>query len=151
MKLRDANINDIPALRTLEQAVVTAERPFNSNIKESDVTYYDLEHLLDNVDSKLIVIEDKQHIIACGYCQIRQSKNAYNHDRHGYLGFMYVDSAYRGKGLNKDVMQHLMAWAQTQHIRDFYLDVYAGNNPAIKAYRKLGFQNSLIEMKLHLE
>jgi ribosomal protein S18 acetylase RimI-like enzyme len=33
-------------------------------------------------------------------------------------------------------------------MQDFYLEAYANNFPALKAYEKLGFKASLIEMKL---
>jgi RimJ/RimL family protein N-acetyltransferase len=37
-----------------------------------------------------------------------------------------------------------------QGVTDFYLDVYADNPSAIRAYEKLGFKPNLVEMKMSL-
>lgn len=148
MEIRNATPQDIPVLRELEQNVIEAERPFNDAIKPEDAVYYDLEHLIASPDSQLLVIENEGQIVATGYIQIRSSKPSLSHAQHGYLGFMYVTPQMRGRGLNKQVMDALVGWGQSKHVRDFYLDVYAGNSAAIKAYEKAGFASSLIEMKL---
>ena len=148
MQIRQATLSDVNALLALEQAVVDAERPFNSAIKAQGARYYDIPALITDGDSYLLVAEDKGAIVATGYVQIRQSKPSLEHNVHGYLGFMYVAPAYRGMGLNKQIIDALMAWAESKQVFDFYLDVYADNRAAINAYEKVGFQSSMLEMKL---
>lgn len=151
MILRTATSEDKNKLLELEQAVVEAERPFNAQIKTTGALYYDMDDLLTSEHSELKVIELDNEIIATGYVQIRDSKRSLNHDAHGYLGFMYVDPAHRGKGLNKQLMDGLIEWAKAKGIKDFYLDVYAQNQAAINAYNKLGFTPALMEMQLNLD
>jgi len=151
MLFRTATRADLPVLKQFEQKVVEAERPFNPTIAAGEVQYYDLDYLLSSRESCLLVIEDKKQLIASGYVDIRQSKISLRHLRHGYLGFMYVEPEYRGQGLNKQLMQKLVDWAKEKGVLDFYLDVYAENTSAIKAYEKLGFRSSMIEMQLNLE
>ena len=148
MQIRQATLSDVNALLALEQAVVDAERPFNSAIKAQGARYYDIPALITDDDSYLLVAEDNGAIVATGYVQIRQSKPSLEHNVHGYLGFMYVAPAYRGMGLNKQIIDTLMAWAESKQVFDFYLDVYAENRAAINAYEKVGFQPSMLEMKL---
>ena len=148
MQIRQATLSDVNALLALEQAVVDAERPFNSAIKAQGARYYDIPALVTDDDSYLLVAEDNGAIVATGYVQIRQSKPSLEHNVHGYLGFMYVAPAYRGMGLNKQIIDTLMAWAESKQVFDFYLDVYADNRAAINAYEKVGFQPSMLEMKL---
>ena len=148
MQFRQATLSDVNALLALEQAVVDAERPFNSAIKAQGARYYDIPALVTDDDSYLLVAEDNGAIVATGYVQIRQSKPSLEHNVHGYLGFMYVAPAYRGMGLNKQIIDTLMAWAESKQVFDFYLDVYAHNRAAINAYEKVGFQPSMLEMKL---
>ena len=148
MQIRQATLSDVNALLALEQAVVDAERPFNSAIKAQGARYYDIPALVTDDDSYLLVAEDNGAIVATGYVQIRQSKPSLEHNVHGYLGFMYVAPAYRGMGLNKEIIDTLMAWAESKQVFDFYLDVYADNRAAINAYEKVGFQSSMLEMKL---
>ncbi|WP_198650497.1 GNAT family N-acetyltransferase [Saccharospirillum mangrovi] len=148
IQLRPAVMADKPALLALEQALVKAERPFNSWFIDGQIFYYDLDHFIQHDQTQLLVAEAGGEIIATGYLQIRTSKPSLRHDREGYLGFMYVTDAYRGKGVNKMIMHELMDWAKAQGVRDFYLDVYAQNQTAIRAYEKLGFEASLVNMKL---
>jgi ribosomal protein S18 acetylase RimI-like enzyme len=150
VNLREATLDDIPQLLRLEQKVIEAERPFNDIIKANGAYYYDLDHLITQENSLLIVGEAGSEIIATGYIQIRESKPSWNHDKHGYLGFMYVAEDFRGQGLNRIIIERLVEWGTAHGLRDFYLDVYAKNESALRAYEKFGFQNSLIEMKLNL-
>ncbi len=148
---REALSGDIPALRQLEQGVVEAERPFNSAIKDKDVIYYDLNTLISSEHACLLVAEYQGELIASGYARIEASKQAFTHEQHGYLGFMYVSPDHRGKGINQQLMGRLLSWCQQQGISDFYLDVYSMNAGAIRAYEKLGFTANKVEMKLHLD
>lgn len=147
---RLATLDDKNALLKYEQAVVEAERPFNAVIKQNQAHYYDIEDLILNDNSCMLVVESNGMIIATGYCQIRESKKSLNHTHHGYLGFMYVSPEYRGQGINQKVIENLISWAKNKDIHDFYLDVYSENTAAIKAYQKLNFTPSLLEMKLNL-
>lgn len=161
MMLKSAAVNDIqlrtavpadkPALLALEQAMITAERPFNASLKDGATYYYDLDYFIEHDQTQLLVAEVAGEIVATGYLQIRTSKPSLKHEREGYLGFMFVLDAYRGLGVNKRIMQQLMDWAKAQGVHDFYLDVYAQNQSAIRAYEKLGFEASSLAMKLSSE
>lgn len=148
MNIREAGLSDIQYLRELEQRVIEAERPYNSTIKSENTRYYDIESLISDTNSFLLVVEENSTIIGTGYAQIRQSKTSLSHVVHSYLGFMYVTPDFRGRGVNKKIIDHLISWSKNKGVRDLYLDVYSGNTTAIKAYEKVGFKSSLTEMKL---
>ncbi|SDX61040.1 GNAT family N-acetyltransferase [Marinobacter mobilis] len=149
--IREARDGDYSSLVALEQKVIDSERPYNASLKREGAYYYDIEKLISDHDSRLVVGEISGFIVATGYVQVRRSKPALDHDSHGYLGFMYVKEEYRGLGLNKVILQDLVSWGQRRGLTDFYLDVYAENNSAVRAYEKFGFRGSLLEMKLNLE
>jgi len=150
MIIRAATPHDKNTLLSFEQAVVEAERPFNSSIKVGEPTYYNIDELINSAKSKLLVVENNNTLIACGYGQIRESKSSLAHEQHVYLGFMYVVPDFRGQGINKNIIDALIQWGRSCGIDDFYLDVYSGNKAAIRAYEKLRFEQSMIEMKLSL-
>ena len=151
MTYREAQLDDLPQLLELEQCIIAAERPFNANIKSEKTSYYNIQHLIEDSDSCLMVAINDGHIIGTGYAQIQQSKTSLQHDRHSYLGFMFVSPEFRGQGINQKIIHLLVAWSQDRDVNDFYLDVYSQNGSAIKAYEKVGFQPCLMEMKLHLK
>lgn len=146
--LRQALLTEQASLLALEQKVIEAERPYNAAIKSADASYYDLGHLIADQQSCLLVAELNGTIVASGYAQIRTSKQSLQHDRHAYLGFMYVNPECRGLGINKQIIDQLIQWSKDKGVMDFYLDVYQGNQAAIRAYEKAGFVKSLVEMKL---
>ena len=150
MNIRPAQPADIAELLRFEQGVISAERPFNPQIR-GQTHYYDLHALIQDDQSLLVVAEQAGALIASGYVQIRESKAHLQHDRHAYLGFMFVKPEYRGQGVNKAVLERLLAWSKDNGVADCYLDVYAENTAAIRAYEKAGFAGSLLEMKLQLD
>jgi len=147
---RKAILKDTTDLLHLEQQVIAAERPFNQTLKENNATYYDIESLLTEPASYLMVAELDGQVIGTGYAQIRASKQSLKHTKHSYLGFMYVAPEHRGKGLNKQLIDCLITWSKEQGVFDLYLDVYTDNDAAIRAYEKVGFVKSLVEMKINV-
>jgi ribosomal protein S18 acetylase RimI-like enzyme len=150
LNYREAAPSDLPQLLNLEQLVIEAERPFNATIKPGKTFYYDLDQLISSEDSYLVVVENEESIVGTGYAQIRESKAAFAHQTHSYLGFMYVSPDYRGRGINQKLIDRLIIWSKGKGAEDFYLDVYAENEAAIRAYEKVGFSPCMIEMKLNL-
>jgi GNAT superfamily N-acetyltransferase len=150
MKLRLAQPDDLPTLLEFEQGVIEEERPYNDSIKTTNVNYYDLHDLLADPNSSLQLVENDGRVVGCGYAQLRPSESAFVHDKHAYLGFMYVEPGVRGQGINKMIIESLISWSKDKGVNDFYLQVYVGNQAAIRAYEKVGFTAELIEMKLSL-
>jgi ribosomal protein S18 acetylase RimI-like enzyme len=148
LRLREATAADLDTLVRLEQEVIAAERPFDSAIRESGARYYELDRLLADPATHLLVGEVDGRVIATGYAQLRASDPAFRHRRHAYLGFMYVAAEYRGHGINRAVVDALVEWGRSKGIQDFHLEVYAANASAIRAYEKAGFRRLMLKMKL---
>ena len=139
---------DLPILKEFEQGIIATERAFNDYLKSEYICYYDIWALIDGENSSVMVAEDNGVIVGSGSARIRESKAHLVHDFHAYLGFMYVAPTHRGQGINQLIIQSLISWGKAQGMEDFYLEAYPDNNSALKAYEKLGFKTSLIEMKL---
>jgi ribosomal protein S18 acetylase RimI-like enzyme len=148
IKLRHATEGDLPALLEFEQGVVTAERPYNPTLIEGEIHYYNLNSLIESEKAALIVAEDEENIIASGYALIKNTeKDYYNFDRYAYLGFMYVKPEYRGKGVNKLILDELTNWSKDQGVSEIRLEVYSDNVPAVKAYEKAAFEPLILLMR----
>jgi ribosomal protein S18 acetylase RimI-like enzyme len=149
VKIRTATIDDLDTLYVFEQGVIDAERPFDPTLKLEPTYYYDLPAMITSGNIELVVAEINSKIIASGYARIEQSKWYLQHEQHAYLGFMYVHPDYRGLAINKKIIEALKSWAALQKITELRLEVYHGNNAAIRAYEKLGFQKHMVEMRLN--
>ncbi len=162
VSIRAAQGKDLPTLIEFEQGVVSAERPHAFDLKEAGVVYYDLPALLNSCDAELIVAELSEandganeesdgELIACGYVRIDPSKPYHKSEQHGYLGFMYVAPKWRGRGINKRILDELISWGSNRGVHVYKLDVYSGNQSAIRAYEKMGFTSNLLEMALDVD
>lgn len=145
--IRKANLNDLPALLLFEQGVISVERPFDPTLKGDPNNYYDIEAMIAAPAIELVVAESNGELLGCGYARIEQSQAFLQHTQHAYLGFMYVEPAHRGKGINKMIIEVLEQWSRSLGITEMRLEVYIGNTPAIHAYEKAGFGKHMIEMR----
>ena len=73
-----------------------------------------------------------EKIVACGYGVVED----------GYLGLfdILVDETFQRKGYGMQVMNHLMTWGKEQGAVTAYLQVIDSNEPALRMYKKLGFE-----------
>jgi len=149
--IRKANLDDLSVLLMFEQGLIEAERPMDPTIKDGNISYYDISLLIKNDNSDVFVVEIDNEIVASGYAKILDDRPYLKHDKQGYLGFMFVPEIHRGKGLNKLIMDALINWCKERQVYELRLDVYDSNDPAIKAYEKVGFKQHLINMRMNIE
>jgi GNAT superfamily N-acetyltransferase len=160
VRVRTALTSDLDTLLRFEQGVISAERPMDSTIKEGHIHYYDLNAMIASPDIELVVAEllatqpvalqSGPTLIGSGYARINPSRHYLKHAAHAYLGFMYVEPAYRGKGVNQLIIAALKAWALSRQLTELRLDVYHTNTDAIRAYEKAGFTQYLLNMRMGL-
>ncbi|MDO6472996.1 GNAT family N-acetyltransferase [Maribacter sp. 1_MG-2023] len=146
--IREAVKSDIPVLLQHEQEVVKAERPMDPTIRDSGVKYYDLNALMENPRAIVMVACDGDKIVATGYALEKPARTYLDHETFAYLGFMYTDPEFRGKGINGKIVSALQDWSTNKGLTEIRLHVYSENEPAIRAYEKKGFKRHMIEMRL---
>ncbi len=145
--IREATENDYETLLRFEQGVIGAERPFDPTLKQGHIQYYDIHELISAAHIHLLVAEISSQLVACGYARIETSKPYLSHTRHAYLGFMYTEPEYRGRGVNRKIIEALRKWSLSNHVPEMRLEVYFNNVAALKAYQKAGFTCHMIEMR----
>ncbi len=149
--IRKATLEDLSNLLKFEQELIQAERPFTTTLKEDTFHYYDMKEMILSDDFELLIAEENKKMAATGYARIKTSeKPYYNFGSCGYLGFMYTAPEYRGRGINKLIIDRLLAWVKSKGISEVQLDVYADNEGAIKAYEKAGFKSELLKMRMSI-
>jgi len=149
--IRSAIERDLSTLKSFEQGIIEAERPYDDTLKADPISYYDIHAMMLSPDSEVAVAEVDGVCIASGYVTKKQSLDYVMHEYHAFIGFLYVDPNYRGKGINKQILNHLFDWARNNNLPDVHLTVYPENVPAMKAYEKAGFKPHLLEMRLELD
>ena len=145
--IRKAGMHDLETLLVFEQGVISAERPFDPTLKTGETHYYDIPLMIQSPEIELLVAEFDGRLLASGYARIESAKPYLQHSQHAYLGFMYVVPEHRGKGINQLIIAALEDWSCMKGISELRLDVYQQNDPAIKAYERVGFTKHMIEMR----
>lgn len=146
--IRAATTDDIIVLRGFEQKLISVEREFDAELKSSDAIYYDLENLVSDNDSYLVVAESSGEVIGSGYGQLRESKSCFDTGKLCYLGFVFVDDSCRGLGVAKRIIDDVCNWSEGRGVTYFLLEVYSENKTAVHAYEKLGFESLSVTMEL---
>lgn len=146
--IRKAELGDVETLRRFEQGVIAAERPFDPTLKEEQTSYYDIERLIQSPGAELMVAETDNKIVASGYAKIYGAEPYLKHQQYVYIGFMYVEPEYRGKGIADKILDALKQWSASQRINEIRLEVYVENGRAIKVYEKAGFQKHMMVMRM---
>lgn len=150
IRIRPASLDDTEILLEFEQGVIDAERPFDPTLKPGSFHYYDLDEMIHSDDIQLLVAEVDGLVVGSGYARIEKSKVFHKHPNYAYLGFMYVRPEYRGKGINREIIDALQSWSSSKGINELRLEVYCDNLPAVSAYKKIGFLNHVMQMRLTL-
>lgn len=148
--IRKATTEDLSILYEFEQGVLHAERPMDKTLKASKTFYYDIPNLISDQMAELVIAEINGVIAGCGYARIKQARDCFQFDQFSYLGFMFTKEDYRGKGVNKTIMNYLYDWSLSKGIYEVRLEVYPSNNAAIKAYEKVGMQVTMHTMRIDL-
>ncbi len=151
ISFRIATPDDLGALRRFQQGVVSAERPFDCTLEAGEIQYYDLESMLVAEHVRFIVAEHGSDLVGCGFARIDPTKPYLTHARQAYLGLMYVDPNYRGRSINRGIVELLKQWCRENGVMELRLEVYDGNAIAIAAYEKAGFSKHIIEMRVRLD
>ena len=137
--IRDAEPKDLAVLLQFEQGIVTAERPYDPTLADDPISYYNINSLITDSSSKVVVAIIGEKIIGSGFATILKAQDYLSHDNYVNLHF---------KGVNALVMNTLKEWAHNINIFEIRLTVYQDNLTAIRAYEKVGFKKHIIEMRL---
>ena len=148
--IRQATPADLDALERFQQGIIAAERPFDPLLRDRDVRYYDIAAMLADPAVHLLLAEADGGPVGCAFARIDVPKPWLRHPREAYMGLMFVEPAWRGQGVNAQLLAALKAWCRGQAVSELRLDVYADNAAAVRAYRKAGFRPSMLEMRATL-
>lgn len=148
---KKATIADIETLLQFEQELIEVERAFTPIFKDEKIQYYDIPAMIESDEVRLIIAEVNGEAVGCGYARLAKTHKIFvKYDWYAYLGFMYVSPKWRGKGVNKTIMDDLNEWILANKIYEVRLDVFHTNIPAIRAYEKAGFKGHLLDMRMDL-
>ena len=148
--IREAVTDELKFLQEFEQGVIQYERPFAPNLKENPIVYYDIQNLIEREDAHVLVVVVDNKLVGSGYIKTVNSSQYHKNLKHGYIGFIYVEHAFRGNKISGLILDSLKKIAKEKGLKELRLDVYSNNIGAIKSYKRFGFTKGLVNMKIEI-
>lgn len=138
MKIDFASADDLPQLAELLAELFTLESDFQP---ERDNQLRSLRLILDHpVQGRLFVVRDGEKVagMACALISISTAEGGWVM----LLEDVIMNSEYRGRGLGRELVEHVLAWARAQGMTRVSLLADRDNQEALFFYEKLGFSPS---------
>ena len=152
--IRQANIVDIPRLIDLLHQVDMVHHRLRPDLFKPNTTKYseqELALLLTN-ETKPIFVYDEGDVLGYAFCQIAEVKNdRLLQDRKTlYIDDLCVDESARGRHIGKALFDYVRDYAKSIGCHAITLNVWDGNDSAIRFYQNMGMHTQKIRMEIKL-
>ncbi len=155
MEIRRAEIRDIPGMIELLYQVGGVHHDTRPDIFRPNAIKYtpeDLQEILRD-ESKPIFVAVKDGFVA-GYCFCQhreyQGSTVLTDRKEIYIDDLCVDESCRGQGIAKRLYAYVCAYAKDFGCAFVTLNVWCGNDNAMKFYEKMGMLPRSITMETKL-
>lgn len=154
LKIREATIKDFKLVKDFQSRMVKEERGLRISLrsrKKEVRTYNDneIKRILRSPNGCFVIAEANGLPVGCAYVRIEKVFGDWCvYKKRGYLGQLFVDRKYRRKGIGKKILDYRIKWLKSRRIKFIVLRAYVKNKKAIKLFRKRGFKDYTVEMKL---
>jgi GNAT superfamily N-acetyltransferase len=138
IEISQAGHGDLDQLADLLAELFTLESDFHPD-REKQLR--GLRLILDNPAlGKLFVLRDQGRV--AGMANVLVTLSTAEGCRVAVLEDVIIRSEYRGKGLGRLLLEHVLAWVKMKGMARVTLLADRGNKAALDFYRKLGFEHS---------
>ena len=155
MEIRNAAVRDIPGMIELLKQVGEVHHMIRPDIFRSGALKYneaDLEEILKDTMRPIFVAVEGGFVAGYCFCVHKQTlHDSVLADRKElYIDDLCVDENRRGQGVAKALYAHTQAYAKEQGCDAITLNVWHGNDTALRFYENAGFtpRKTIMEVKL---
>lgn len=150
--IRKAAIEDIPRIIDLLHQVNMVHHRLRPDLFKPNTTKYsadDLAQLLHNA-SKPIFVYDSGTVQGYAFCQITETTGdrLLQDGKTLYIDDICVDESARGKHVGKALFEHVRNYARAIGCHNITLNVWEGNEAALRFYQTMGMQPQKTGMEI---
>ena len=115
-------------------------------------TEKDLEILLAEESSPVFVAEEAGEVLGYCFCQLREYRDStvLTDRKEIYIDDLCVEEACRGRGIARALYGYVTDWAKEIGCTYVTLNVWQGNENAMRFYEKMGMQTRSTTMETKL-
>jgi len=154
VSIRKALIKDIPRIIELWKSLNLLHRKkfgygaplFRHNKKSLSLYKKFVAKRIRARNAAVFVAELNEKIIGHVIVFVDKLPPIYVHDKQGYIGEIFVEEKYRGKGVGCELLSAAQKWAKKKGLFSLGLMVCNKNEAAISAYCKFGFFEHHLKM-----
>ena len=156
MLIRRAEIDDIPHILRLLHQVCNVHQDIRPEIFRRDGVKYtenDLKALLLDENRPVWCAVEGENFLGYCFCQWEeyQGSTVMIDRRELYIDDLCVDEVCRGQGVATALYRHVTAAAKAAGAAFITLNVWTGNDSAMRFYEKMGMKPRKITMDMALE
>ena len=155
MNIRLAESRDIPGMINLLHQVGDVHHQIRPDIFRPGALKYtpaQLEELLRDETKPIFVCDDDGFVAGYCFCVLKTFRDheTFTNRTEFYIDDLCVDENRRKQGIATALFDHAVEFAKQRHYDAVTLNVWCGNDSAMKFYEKAGLKprNILMEMKL---
>jgi len=156
MEIRFAEIRDIPGMIALLQQVGDVHHRIRPDIFRAGAQKYDedaLKAILADETKPIFVAADGETVAGYCFCVLKDYRGSgVQTDRvEVYIDDLCVDESRRGSGVATALYRHVTDYAKGLGCAFISLNVWCGNEGAMKFYEKMGLTPRHIMLEMALE
>ena len=152
--IRQASVADIPRIIDLLHQVDMVHHRLRPDLFKPDTTKYDEQELAVLLEDKTkpIFVYDDGEVLGYTFCQITEEKeDRLLQDRKTlYIDDLCVDEAARGKHIGNALFEFVRDYAKSIGCHAITLNVWEGNDSAIRFYQNIGMRPQKTGMEMEL-
>ena len=152
--IRKANKGDIKRIIELLHQVNMVHHVIRPDLFKPNTTKYneqELESLLNDVSKPIFVLDDGE-VQGYAFCQITEVKDdqLLEDIKTLYIDDICVDEKARGKHVGKALYEYVRDYARSIGCDNITLNVWEGNDPALRFYQSMGMHVRKTTMEIIL-
>lgn len=141
--IRKAENKDIDSCINLLKQVCNVHAKLRPDLFKSGMTKYskiELEEIFKNELTPVFVYEENNLVLGYGFCQINIIEGLVHPRKIKslYIDDICIDENNRGKHIGKKIFDYIINYARDINCYNVTLNVWDGNNEAIKFYNAMG-------------
>ena len=155
MTIRFANEKDIPGMIALLKQVGQVHHDIRPDIFRDRCQKYDeaaLVELLNDATRPIFIAESDGDVLGYCFCILRsfEGESVMTDRKELYVDDLCVDENHRGQGIAKALYRHVTDYAKSIGCTFVTLNVWNGNDNAMRFYENAGLTPRSITMEMKL-
>ncbi len=157
MKIVKAHNAHIPGILELLRQVCNVHAAIRPDIFRPDARKYeenDLKAILLDQNRPVFVAVEEETVLGYCFCVVRDYRGASGAATERidvYIDDLCVEESCRGRGIATALYRQVCAWAKEMGAEFITLNVWCGNDSAMRFYERMGLTPRSITMEMPLE